>query len=408
MLKYLQSCKSILRNVGDVKVNIVMGNQACDADSIISSLCYAYLMSCKSTNSNIAYVPAASILRSDVHFRREVQILLQTVNLSLAEIICLEECPLEELSQRGLLALTLADHNDLPPHLHAKYGANVVEIIDHHIDKGHYSWIPSECRNIAFDASTQKASSGSTCTLVAEEYYKVMENVQSSDLLTQDIATLLMGVITLDTINMDPVAGIGTERDSRILCALSEISPHSRDDLFEKLRGAKLDPVFWRELSASDALRMDFKLFSGNCHSEEEGRQLGQGCVGISSVLQPVSAFLNKEGVGDAIRNMIRDFSMDSMVVMSFVHHPQRRREILVCSPSRHYTQSLHEFLCREGNCRFDLTIMNDDQIKAEQLFGMDMSCIVYHQGSTGASRKQLAPDIQLFQDHFYEANSDV
>ena len=81
----------------------------------------------------------------------------------------------------------------------------VVEIVDHHLDMGGHAAVIGAQRNVAFDAETKKALVGSACTLVAE--------VLSPELRADaTLATLLGGVILIDTLNMDPAAAkVGRE-----------------------------------------------------------------------------------------------------------------------------------------------------------------------------------------------------
>ena len=37
---------------------------------------------------------------------------------------------------------------------------------------------------------------------------------------------------------------------------------YNKDDLFETLRGAKVDPAFWRTLTVAEVMRIDYKAFN--------------------------------------------------------------------------------------------------------------------------------------------------
>ena len=78
-------------------------------------------------------------------------------------------------------------------------------------------------RKIEFDSKSQKALIGSTCTLIFEKVFHLDPN-----LIDHNMATLLMGVIAIDTLNMDESAGKGTPRD---LVALTG-DKHEYFDLF--------------------------------------------------------------------------------------------------------------------------------------------------------------------------------
>jgi hypothetical protein len=121
-----------------------------------------------------------------------------------------------------------------------------VEIIDHHADMGLYPWVNGEARLIAYNEG--QALVGSTCTLIAQkvraaqvEAFRIITLSQflteSPDSLSADVAILLigalldqcceiepvcvsLGVILLDTVNMDESVGKGTPLDAELLDAL--------------------------------------------------------------------------------------------------------------------------------------------------------------------------------------------
>lgn len=209
MKNFLERNKNILKKRNNQKeiINIVIGNQSCDADSMISSICYAYykqfissslssslsVSSSSSTTTSISkqYIPIMAIKRNDIIFKREVNLLLNLINVSFDDLICIDELVLNEIYSENLLEITLVDHNQLSSNFNELYSTIVTEIIDHHIDQGAYPHIQGDSRIIAFNEVTGRAEVGSTCTLVAEKF-------QNSNLINQEIALLLLGVIKLE------------------------------------------------------------------------------------------------------------------------------------------------------------------------------------------------------------------
>lgn len=193
--EFLENYQNKNHNFTSTTINIVMGNQACDADSMISSLCYAYykdmMMNNNHDHANIHYLPIMSISREDIYFRREVKILLELIDVSFDDLICVNECPFENFYQENLLKLTLMDHNYLASQLHSRYSSAVTEIVDHHADQGHYPSVEGVNRLIAFNSQISKAEVGSACTLVAER-------ISQANLIDSTIATLLLGVISVE------------------------------------------------------------------------------------------------------------------------------------------------------------------------------------------------------------------
>ena len=134
----------------------------------------------------------------------------------------------ESITQKQL-QLTLCDHNALAAHLEDTYGSTVVEIIDHHVDRGFYPWIQhsNPSRTIVFSHSSPIVMS--TCTLIAEKFLSLSaeegagegagqqnnqkgeEGEESSVLIPADVATLLLAVIAVDSSNLSTA----TPRDLR-------------------------------------------------------------------------------------------------------------------------------------------------------------------------------------------------
>jgi inorganic pyrophosphatase/exopolyphosphatase len=155
------------------------------------------------------------------------------VHANIDHLLCAEEVPLAALHGSQSLSLTLVDHNCFGQAFE-QFAEASVEILDHHVDLGAYPWLSGDSRDIAF--AEGRALVGSTCTIVAERFFKAADKEAAyaasaaagagvgEGLLDSAVATLLMGIIALDTINMSPQAGIGTTRDAAALARL-QVSP---------------------------------------------------------------------------------------------------------------------------------------------------------------------------------------
>jgi inorganic pyrophosphatase/exopolyphosphatase len=80
--------------------------------------------------------------------------------------------------------------------------------------------------------------------------------------LDSGLASVLLGVVLLDTLNLSPEAGKTTPRDAAVVSALRAIAAgvHS-DALFGALLSLRTDPAWWRALTPMQALGYDFKEF---------------------------------------------------------------------------------------------------------------------------------------------------
>ena len=173
--------------------HVYIGNEAGDADSLVSALCYAYLgHALDEGGETYSHIPMLSISRGELTLRPETLALMEIAGFDAGNIDSLLQYyddPLPSASQASgatrletLVSaqgarLTLLDHNILAPKL-AHLGGAMHAIVDHHLDAGSYvATVPveDERRNIAFHASSSqhapgKALVGSTCTLVAEAF----------------------------------------------------------------------------------------------------------------------------------------------------------------------------------------------------------------------------------------------
>ena len=257
MASYLESIASHLEQKTKTMTNnnknmhFILGNEAGDADSILSALTLGYVMtledhyyengddcirrsgSCNKKNRRLV-VPIASVPRVDLPLRRDVALLLELSGFSIAQLPCLDdECIAARLEEpKEGLTLTLVDHNRIRSTL-SHLSELVTEILDHHEDEGYHleTTTPTTTilnkRVIAFEAG--RATVASTCTLVVERLFALLTAISkknnaalTSTKIDGSLGLLLLGVILLDTINMSPTAGRGTLRDAQAITILLE------------------------------------------------------------------------------------------------------------------------------------------------------------------------------------------
>ena len=421
---------------------LVLGNEAADADSIISSLTYAYLKQWQSDNKiqssspaklRSPIIPIVSISRKEIHLRRDVELLLNEIGLQLSDLICVDECNIANLTVESKLDLILVDLNFLGQEMTKKIGSDVPideivkEILDHHEDSGAYLQAP--VREIAFDSERKIPEVASTCTIIAEKYLET----NSLKALTVDIATLLVGVIALDSLNMNPSQRRGTPRDQRALDSLLSLHPTiRRNHLFELLMNAKTDPAFWESLTANDAIRIDFKGFQITlpeklAQSDDVSKEASleqRGSLGIASVLQSADSFLLKSDLDSELNSYFFPSSVtvdgislqiqpdvstipapDMLVIMNLEFKPKLSRSILFFSSSEARIRNLSAYLSAEGGA-LQLTELDSahGNPSVRACSGGNIYVLAYQQGNTDMSRKQIAP----FLSSYYSSKSSI
>ena len=115
-------------------LTVVLGNEAADADSVVSAVALAFLL-----RDNV--VPLVSCRRDEFRLRSETVWLLDTAAaVSADDLLFLDDVPLPECGTDNI-RLTLVDHNQLCGALEP-LDAAVTSIVDHHKDVGaHKVWL---------------------------------------------------------------------------------------------------------------------------------------------------------------------------------------------------------------------------------------------------------------------------
>lgn len=305
MLSFLRRARSQLRSALETKgpVHLFVGNEAADADSCISPVCAALVASAVQQRAHavptVAFVPVIPCRRADWPLRREASFLLAqgastgTVldDVAASLLYVDDEDVTAAIESSAALRLTLLDHNAAWGPFAATSGA-VCEIIDHHCDRGAHTQVSGPARNISFVPDL--GGVGSTCTLVARRLLDAAATGAIAHEAAAEAAHCLLGVILLDTINLEEAAGKTTPEDRdavRDLCALLrgqklaassaaaaasagpgdalDPEPASEDAdarttsaLFATLRSLRMDPLWWLSLSVRQACWYDYKCFA--------------------------------------------------------------------------------------------------------------------------------------------------
>jgi exopolyphosphatase len=402
---YLSFTDFLKKQKANPSSHIVIGNEAGDADSIISSIVMAYVLSAQSPTMPVT--PIISITKNDLETQRPetVVLLRQLAGIDTEKDLCY----IDEFKEQSCINtkqsnydVTLVDHNQLnDAALPKNIQWNVISIYDHHIDLGKYL-DTCHIRKIEFD--NNKASVASTCTIIVEEI--INNNLQrtNNNLLPPELSILLLGVILLDSVNMDPNSGKGTDRDQvaiefllnntqwDTLPSLQHLSllDHGKLDtlkLFNILQKAKFAPEFWSSLSVRDCLRLDYKNFGNGSISSNSG-------FGVSTVLLPLSLFQEKELLTESLYQYMKEMQVIFLGIMFAFEDPtssKLKRQLMLCGKDGFPLNNLVSFLKDDGSLQLeDISSSN-----AKQSSGISTSSFV--QGTAEASRKQVAPILTQF-----------
>ncbi|XP_053446724.1 exopolyphosphatase PRUNE1 isoform X1 [Nycticebus coucang] len=356
MEDYLQGCRTALQESRPLRV--VLGNEACDLDSMVSALALAFYLA-KTTEAEEVFVPVLNIKRSELFLRGDNVFFLQKVNIPEAILIFRDEIDLHALHQAGRLTLILVDHHILPKSDAALEEA-VAEVLDHRpIEQKH---CPS-CH-----VSVELV--GSCATLVTE---RILQG--APEILDRQTAALLHGTIILDCVNMDLKIGKATLKDSQYVEKLEALFPDlpERNDIFDSLQKAKFNVS---GLTTEQMLRKDQKTIY------KQGIKMA-----ISAIYMDLEAFLQRSGLLADLHAFCQAHSYDVLVTMTifFNTHNEPVRQLAIFCPHLALRMTICEILERSLSPSLKLTPASSTHPNLQ----------AYLQGNTQVSRKKLLPLLQ-------------
>lgn len=237
---------------------VVLGNQACDLDSVVSALVHARF---NLAGEHRVALPLIQCKRSEFRLRSDTRAALQRcggVDAAFAErelLFLHDDISIDDLLQwhsERRLSLALVDHNNAAATLPAALAHAVRHVVDHHVDEHQYVDDSLELKLIR--------PVGSCCSLITQLAAHQLTQLQHAD----DFNQLLLTTIATDTINFDAALKRATPFDHSIarflfskINAAATISFEQYCTLaFEEISRAKNDVS---ALSASELLARDYK-----------------------------------------------------------------------------------------------------------------------------------------------------
>ncbi|KAJ8796769.1 hypothetical protein J1605_002039 [Eschrichtius robustus] len=367
MEDYLQGCRAALQE--SRPIHVVLGNEACDLDSMVSALALAFYLA-KTTEAEEVFVPVLNIKRSELPLRGDNVFFLQKTHIPESLLIFRDEIDLHALQQAGQLTLILVDHHVLPKSDAALEEA-VAEVLDHRpIDQKHCP----PCH-----VSVELV--GSCATLVAERILQ-----RAPEILDRQTAALLHGAIILDCVNMDLKIGKATLKDNRYVEKLEALFPDlpNRNDIFDSLQKAKFDVS---GLTTEQMLRKDQKTIS------RQGTK-----VAISAIYMDLEAFLQRSGLIADLHAFCQAHSYDALVAMTifFNTYNEPVRQLAVFCPHA----ALRVTVCGV------LERSHSPSLKLTPAPSIHPNLQAYLQGNTQVSRKKLLPLLQEALSAYFDSTN--
>ncbi|XP_073423085.1 exopolyphosphatase PRUNE1 isoform X2 [Dendrobates tinctorius] len=366
---FLRDCKSgIQNNHGGEEFHVVLGNEACDLDSMVSAITLAYYLAKTSSSKNIVFVPVLNIPRQDFPLRTESAFFLKENCLPEALLIFRDEIDLGGLYEAGQLVLSLVDHNVLP-RADSFMEDVVTEVIDHHIvDR-------SPSRNCRVTAELV----GSCTTLVAEKILR-----EAPHILDPQVASMLRDAIVLDCVNMAPAAGKVTPKDTEYVIILESKFPDlpPRGAVFDSLQNAKFNVS---GLTTDQMLRKDLKVLVGLDIR-----------LAISAIYMDIEEFLQRKDMEDELQDFCQRHHYNVIVAMAIAFtSAEPRRQIAVYSLQGVLRAMVSNVLEQATSPDLELSPITHHSCS---------HVTAYSQGNTVASRKKVLP---ILKDFFKKRDSE-
>ncbi|XP_075048366.1 exopolyphosphatase PRUNE1 isoform X2 [Mixophyes fleayi] len=362
MEHFLQGCKAALQNEHEgLDFHVVLGNEACDLDSMVSALSLAYYLAKTSSSTNLVFVPVLNIPREDFPLRTESTFFLKEIGISKEHLTFRDEIDLGDLYESGRLVLSLVDHSVLP-RADSFMEDVVTEVIDHHVTE----------RKTALNCRVTIELVGSCSTLIAEKIFR-----DAPHILDFQLASLLRGPIVLDCVNMTPAAGRVTPKDTEHVTILESKFPHltPRGALFDSMMKAKIDVS---GLSTDQMLRKDLKALLGR-----------NVTLAIAAIYIELETFLRREGMESDLRAFCRRHGYHALIAMpvTFTSSNVPVRQLAVYSQQGELLQLVSKALEQATNPSLELSRIPFDS----------KHITAYNQGNAVASRKKVLPILKDF-----------
>ncbi|KAM4629984.1 exopolyphosphatase PRUNE1-like [Polymixia lowei] len=365
MEAFLQSSSTAVKacSQGNTPFHVVLGNESCDLDSVMSSLALAYFLSrTASVPGSSVVVPVLNILQSEFRLRSDIIFLLKEAGISTQSLLFRDQLDLAGLHDDKRLDLTLVDHNVLPCTDSGLEGA-VVEVIDHHqLERTTSSSCPVTLETVA-----------SCATLVTDRIL-----TKAPEILDRQLALMLYGAIVVDSVDLSPEAGKVTPRDTLVVRRLETQFPDlpQRGALYQALHKAKFN---LSGLTTEEILLKDMKTVAG-----------GDLRIAVSSVYMTLDCFLQRLTLQQELCEFCHARRLGALVAMTISFSGQSDeplRELAVYSSSSLYRQEISHALLS----------VRSPPLRLSPISSPYKDILAYHQGNAHGSRKKLLPVLKGF-----------
>ncbi|XP_078496013.1 exopolyphosphatase PRUNE1-like [Ciona intestinalis] len=373
MNSFLSSTKAALTELtsqfGKCKhkpIHLAIGNQACDLDSCVSAVSYAWMKS--KLTPGILHVPVMNLERNLFRLRTEVNYIFKELSVEPEHIVFLYNLNLslfKKLSKDDL-TITLLDHHFIQtsnPLIELK--SYVTEIIDHR----------PITHDIPSTIETNIYQVGSCSTLITE---RILHHL-TRDQLIPEIITLTLGAILVDTDNLTAGSKV-TPRDVHVVEQMLQISNRNKRDLNALYTSLTKAKFFIEGLNAQDMLLKDPKIIENPSNTFR---------VMFSTLHQDQKSFFQREDAKNAILSNLETQNLQSWISLSSAsidHEGYKYKPIAVHCPNDEQRERITTALIEAES--LDIRLDTDSSERFNY-------CIFLRMYNCKATRKQLLPVVE-------------
>ncbi|ELU10738.1 hypothetical protein CAPTEDRAFT_167402 [Capitella teleta] len=317
MEEFLHNSKQILESNDFTAVHIILGNEACDLDSAVSAVVYAFFLN--KIHDGEFFLPVLDVPSSDFQLKTETVFAFGEHGITRELLTFCNQVKLAEWTTEKDVKITLVDHNVLKES-YKGYEPLVVEVIDHHVLERE----PSDSCEVTVEMV------GSCTTLIAE---KIFANTEFE--MTDEVAELLYGTILVDTVCLAESSGRVTPKDSAMIDKIeAKLPQRDRKTTFNAIIAAKNDIS---ALSTNDLLRKDLKILKTD-----------ELTIAFCSLPCHINDFLARENVDADLMTFEEKQEASAVILMCLIvdEKEEAQRQIAVHSRDAPLVQKIVTFLC--------------------------------------------------------------
>lgn len=298
---FLARAKETFRTRDAGTCDVVVGNEACDLDSVASALAYAYATSAAATTTDGIVVPIVPCKADELDLRPDIKRALERTGVERESLLFADS----ETVAKTPKSVCLVDHNALSVRMFpVEWNERVTRVIDHHEDSGMY----------ADEAERVIELIGSCSSLV----YRDVLAPESESRDFKEVAQLLLSAIVLDTRFLDASTTRAAPVDFSAADSLRRVLDWSEADMrdeYEALSAARHDQS---SFTCGQLLAKDYKQW-----------KMGEFEVGIASFgvkLQDLIARQDANSIDAECVRFIDACEIDILFMMSSFEDEENNR----------------------------------------------------------------------------------